>query len=131
MDCATISSDVIGDFQEPYRAVLVDGDDIASIAFQPPSTPCGAGAALPARGPLQVNALQADARPLLARYARFCLCYRSQAPRYPRVDTYAKKSRRRIPRCTGYKNRMFALVTASQMASASAASVFCRLRRFN
>jgi hypothetical protein len=31
----------------------------------------------------------------------------------------------------GDENRMFALVTASQMASASAASFFCRLRRFN
>jgi hypothetical protein len=31
MDCATIRSDVIGDFQEPYRAVLVDGDDIAAL----------------------------------------------------------------------------------------------------
>jgi hypothetical protein len=31
MDCATIRSDVIGDFQEPYGAVLVDGDDMAAL----------------------------------------------------------------------------------------------------
>src|SRR5262249_23315612 len=31
MDCATMSSDVIGDFQEPYCAVLVDGDDMAAL----------------------------------------------------------------------------------------------------
>jgi hypothetical protein len=31
----------------------------------------------------------------------------------------------------GDEHRMFALVTASQMASASAASFFRRLRRFN
>ena len=34
MDCATIRSDVIGDFQEPYRAVLVEGDDIAAWPFK-------------------------------------------------------------------------------------------------
>src|SRR5262249_19314512 len=28
MDRATMRSDVIGDFQEPYPAVLVDGDDM-------------------------------------------------------------------------------------------------------
>src|SRR5262245_12464678 len=31
MDCATIRSDVIGDFQEPYGAVLVKGDDMAAL----------------------------------------------------------------------------------------------------
>jgi hypothetical protein len=31
MDCATIRSDVIGDFQEPYGAVLVEGDDMAAF----------------------------------------------------------------------------------------------------
>jgi hypothetical protein len=31
MDCATIRSDVIGDFQEPYGAVLVEGDDMAAL----------------------------------------------------------------------------------------------------
>ena len=30
-DCATIRSDVIGDFQEPYGAVLVEGDDMAAL----------------------------------------------------------------------------------------------------
>jgi len=29
MDCATMRSDVIGDFQEPYGAVLVEGDDMS------------------------------------------------------------------------------------------------------
>ena len=32
MDCATIRSDVIGDFQEPYGAVLVEGDDMAALS---------------------------------------------------------------------------------------------------
>jgi hypothetical protein len=31
MDCATIRSDVIGDFQELYGAVLVEGDDMAAL----------------------------------------------------------------------------------------------------
>ena len=31
MDCATMRSDVIGDFQEPYGAVLVEGDDMAAL----------------------------------------------------------------------------------------------------
>src|SRR6266581_4989577 len=35
MDCATMGSDVIGDFQEPYRAVLVDGDDMAALLQAP------------------------------------------------------------------------------------------------
>jgi len=34
MDCATIRSEVIGDFQEPYGAVLVEGDDMAEVPFQ-------------------------------------------------------------------------------------------------
>jgi hypothetical protein len=29
IDCATIRSEVIGDFQEPYGAVLVEEDDMA------------------------------------------------------------------------------------------------------
>src|SRR5262245_12570679 len=32
MDCATIRSDVIGDFQEPYGAVLVEGGDMAALS---------------------------------------------------------------------------------------------------
>jgi hypothetical protein len=31
MDCATIRSDVIGDFQEPYGAILVEGNDMAAL----------------------------------------------------------------------------------------------------
>src|SRR5215831_11833360 len=61
MDCATISSDVIGDFQEPYRAVLVDGDDIAALPSNRLRLLVATGAAQPARSPLQVSALQADA----------------------------------------------------------------------
>src|SRR5262249_6022992 len=33
MDCATMRSDVIGDFQEPYGAVLVEEDDMAALRF--------------------------------------------------------------------------------------------------
>src|SRR5262249_4991956 len=32
MDCATMSSDVIDDFQAPYGAVLVEGDDMAALS---------------------------------------------------------------------------------------------------
>src|SRR5262249_16724857 len=49
MDCATISSDVIGDFQEPYGAVLVDWDDMAAL----PSTACESGAGRPAVTPIR------------------------------------------------------------------------------
>ena len=56
MDWATMSSDVIGDFQEPYRAVLVDGDDIAAL----PSTAfeSGAESARAARGWRQLDGTQ-------------------------------------------------------------------------
>ena len=30
MDCATMRSDVIGDFHEPYGAVLIEADDMAT-----------------------------------------------------------------------------------------------------
>src|SRR5215468_3182617 len=99
MDCATIRSDVIGDFQEPYRAVLVDGHDIAAL----PSNLrllVATGAAQPARGPLQVSALQADA--FGSSWPGTFSSYRSQAPTYLRMGTYAKKSGRSLPRCTGY-----------------------------
>src|SRR5215813_1657695 len=49
MDCATISSDVIGDFQEPYRAVLVDGRDIAALPSNRLRLLVATGAAQPAR----------------------------------------------------------------------------------
>jgi hypothetical protein len=49
MDCATMSSDVIGDFQEPYGAVLVDWDDMAAL----PSTACESGAGRPAVTPIR------------------------------------------------------------------------------
>ena len=31
MDCATMRSDVIGDFQEPYGAVLIEGEDMTAL----------------------------------------------------------------------------------------------------
>ena len=100
MDCATISSDVIGDFQEPYRAVLVDGHDIAALPSNRLQLLVATGAAQPARGPLQVSALQADA--FGSSWPGTFSSYRSQAPTYLRMGTYAKKSGRSLPRCTGY-----------------------------
>jgi len=42
-----MSSDVIGDFQEPYGAVLVEGDDMAALS----PTGFESGADAGARGP--------------------------------------------------------------------------------
>jgi hypothetical protein len=56
MDCATMSSDVIGDFQEPYGAVLVEGDNmqrclpLPSKAARMLARAAPNGANLPGRG---------------------------------------------------------------------------------
>jgi hypothetical protein len=53
MDCATIRSDVIGDFQEPYGAVLVDGDDMAACLPTVLESGADAGAGGPAVAPIR------------------------------------------------------------------------------
>jgi hypothetical protein len=56
MDCATIRSDVIGDFQEPYGGVLVEGDDMTALS----PTGFESGADAGARG-LTVAPMRRDA----------------------------------------------------------------------
>src|SRR5262245_8617477 len=56
MDCATIRSDVIGDFQEPYGAVLVEGDDMAALPFNRLRRRRGRRPARPALAPIRRDA---------------------------------------------------------------------------